>query len=90
MDRLLQEGLSARNADALPAPLRGAEVENFAGQARGPYTLEWTRTNLNRFRIPLPGRNFDSHAVVVARLANGWQVACLFVTPTEPPECKSY
>ena len=90
MDRLLRDGLSAQDADALPAPLRAEDVGDFLGQAQGPYTLEWTQRNLNRFRIPRPGRNFDSHAVVLARFANGWQLACLFVAPTESPECTSY
>ena len=90
MDRLLRDGLTAQNADALPAPLRAEDVGDFVGQAHGPYTLEWTQKNLNRFRIPRPGRNFDNHAVVLARFANGWQLACLFVVPIEPPECKSY
>ncbi len=90
MDRLLQDGLTAELADALSAALRTEDVGDFLGQAQGAYTLEWTQKNLNRFRIPRPGRNFDSHAVVLARFANGWQLACLFVAPTEPPECKSY
>jgi len=90
MDQLLQDGLTAQRADALPAPLRTEDVGDFPGQAQGAYTLEWTQKNLNRFRIPRPGRNFDNHAVVLARFANGWQIACLFVAPTELPECKSY
>ena len=90
MDRLLRDGLAAQSADALPAALRTEDVGDFLGQAQGAYTLEWTQKNLNRFRIPRPGRNFDSHAVVLARFANGWQLACLFVAPAEPPECKSY
>jgi hypothetical protein len=90
MDRLLRDGLAARSADALPAALRTEDVGDFARQAEESYTLEWTQRNLNRFRIPRPGRNFDNHAVVLARFADGWQLACLFVTPTEPPECKSY
>jgi hypothetical protein len=90
MDRLLRDGLTAQSPDALPAPLRAEDAGNFTAQSQGPYTLEWTQRNLNRFRIPRPGRNFDSHAVVLARFVNGWQLACLFVTPTEPPECKSY
>jgi hypothetical protein len=97
MDALLKAGLAARNpgaragalAGALPASLAGEDVGDFLAQARGAYALEWTRNNLNRFRIPRPGRNFDSHAVVVAHFANGWRLACLFVTPSEPPECKS-
>ena len=90
MDRLLRDGLTVQSADALPAPLRTEDVGGFIAQAQGPYTLEWTQKDLNRFRIPRPGRNFDNHAVVLARFANGWQLACLFVAPTEPPECKSY
>jgi hypothetical protein len=90
MDRLLRDGLTVQSADALPAPLHAEDVEDFLGHAQRSYTLEWTQKNLNRFRIPRPGRNFDSHAVVLARFANGWQLACLFVAPAEPPECKSY
>jgi len=90
MDRLLRDGLTAQSADASPAALRTEDVGGFSRQAQGAYTLEWTQKNLNRFRIPRPGRNFDSHAVVLARFANGWQLACLFMAPAEPPECKSY
>ena len=90
MDRLLRDGLTAQRADALSVALRTEDVGDFLAQAHGPYTLEWTQKNLNRFRIPRPGRNFDNHAVVLARFANGWQLACLFVAPAEPPECKSY
>jgi len=90
VDRLLRDGLATQRAEALPTALRAEDVGDFVGQAHGLYTLEWTQKNLNRFRIPRPGRNFDSHAVVLARFANGWQLACLFVVPTESPACKSY
>lgn len=90
MSRLLRDGLAVSSADTLPAALRTEDVGDFAGRAEESYTLEWTQRNLNRFRIPRPGRNFDSHAVVLARFANGWQLACLFVASAEPPECKSY
>jgi hypothetical protein len=95
MNALVRSGRNAVVASTtaaadLPPPLQTAEVADFLAQAHEPYTLEWTRTDLNRFRIPRPGRNFDSHAVVVARFANGWRLACLFVSPGELPECRSW
>lgn len=90
MHALLRSGLNATVAADLPPPLQAAEGVDFVAQAAPSYSLEWTRENLNRFRIPRPGRNFDSHAVVVAHFANGWRLACLFVAPGELPECRSY
>jgi len=87
---ILRSGLNASAHDALPPSLQNPELGDFRAQAQGSYTLEWTRDNLNRFRIPRPGRNFDDHAVVVAHFANGWRLACLFVSPGELPECRSY
>lgn len=88
MNALVRSGRNATAEADLPPPLQTAEVAHFLAQAQEPYTLEWTRENLNRFRIPRPGRNFDNHAVVVARFAGGWRLACLFVSPGELPECR--
>lgn len=90
MHALLRSGRGAAVAADLPLPLQNAEVGDFLAQAQGAYTLEWTRDDLNRFRIPRPGRDFDNHAVVVTRFANGWRLACLFVSPGELPACQSY
>ena len=90
MHALLQAGLATTTAADLPPPLTDPEIGSFQARAQGPYTLEWTNKDLNRFRIPRPGRNFDFHAVVLARFANGWRLACLFITPDEPPGCRSY
>lgn len=91
MHALIQAGLAAPSAADLPEPLRdGEEVSGFRAHALGTYTLEWVDRDLNRFRIPRPGRNFDYHAIVLARFANDWRLACLFVTPDEPPVCKTY
>ncbi len=88
MHSLMQAGLHASSPTELPPALQAEDVGDFLRSAKGSYTLEWTRENLNRFRIPRPGRNFDSHAAVLARFADGWQLACLFVAPDEPPTCK--
>jgi hypothetical protein len=90
MHALVRAGRNAAAMADLPPPLQTVEAADFLAQMQEPYTLEWTRENLNRFRIPRPGRNFDSHAVVVARFANGWRLACLFVSPGELPECRSW
>lgn len=90
LNTLLSAGSSAASPANLPPALRTAEVGDFQTHTQSAYTLEWTRQNLNRFRIPRPGRNFDSHAVVLARFTDGWRLACLFVTPDEPPVCQSY
>lgn len=90
LNTVLSAGGRAANSTDLPAALRTPEVGDFQTHAQSAYTLEWTQQNLNRFRIPRPGHNFDSHAVVVARFADGWRLACLFVAADEPPVCQSY
>ena len=85
-DAMLQ---TAQSSEALPEALRTLEGGSFMG-GRGPYQLAWEQKQIERYRIPRPGRNFDRHSVVVARFAAGWNLVCLYITPDEPPLCKGF
>lgn len=82
--------LQAAAYGTLPAPLRAPEAGPVLEHVSQPYTLDWERRNIERYRIPRPGRNFDAHAVVVARFADGWNLVCLYVTPEEAPVCHGF
>lgn len=86
---LLQAGQQAAD-DALPAPLQQPDVGAFSQRGRGPYQLAWEGERIARYRIPRPGRNFDTHSVVVAHFASGWHLVCLYIAPDEPPLCKGF
>lgn len=90
MDALVQDGQRSAGAAGLPAPLAGADVADFAQHAGAAYQLEWTKSDLNRYRIPRPAQNFDAHTIAVARFADGWMLACLFVAPDVEPTCRGY
>ncbi len=86
-DRLIRAGLQGA---ALPAPLQDELVGPFAQKAGPRYTLELVYQNLNRFQIPYNTRTNMEPAVVIARFSSGWALACLYVSPSEPPFCKGY
>ncbi len=83
---LLQAARQAGLPDSLRTPAAGPVSEHLAQ----PYTLAWARDGIERYRIPRPGRNFDLHAVVVARFADGWNLVCLYVVADEPPICHGF
>jgi hypothetical protein len=87
---LLQEGQAVASADLLPEALRAPDVGNFIERGKGDYTLVWEHSDIERYRIPRPGKNFDDHSVVVARFENGWNLVCLYVTPEDVPLCKGF
>jgi hypothetical protein len=87
---LLQEGQAAAGAGALPEAFRAPDVGPFVERAKGDYTLAWERSNIERYRIPRPGKNFDNHSAVVARFKDGWNLVCLYVTPEDVPLCKGF
>ncbi len=74
----------------LPEPLRDVADNAFQTRGAGPFVLSWEMRDIARYRIPRPGRNFDTHSVVVARFANGWNLVCLYVAPDEPPLCQGF
>jgi hypothetical protein len=89
MHELIQQGLTANSAEALPEALRAPRVGPFLEQASRNYTLEWTKQDINRFAIPRPANpKAWEEAVVVARFDNGWVLACLFPNATAEPLCK--
>lgn len=87
---LLQQGQRAATADALPAPLVAPDVGSFIERGRASYTLAWEQNNIEKYRIPRPGQNFDNHTVVVARFESGWNLVCLYVTLDDSPLCKGF
>lgn len=84
---LLQQ---AQASSVLPEPLRNTESAEFRTRGSGPYELSWEFYNIERYRIPRPGRDFDTHSVVIARFANGWNLVCLYINADEPPLCKGF
>lgn len=87
---LIQQGLQATSAAALPEPLRGPHMTAFPPTQRTGYTLEWTRYDLDRFNELRPPSNFDQHAAVIARFPGGYYLVCLFPTPKQTPNCANY
>ncbi len=87
---LIQQGLQAASAAALPAPLRGPHVTTFPPAQRAGYTLEWTKYDLDRFMELRPPSNFDQHAAVIARFPGSYYLVCLYPTPRAAPNCASY
>ncbi len=82
--------LQAARQGSLPDSLRTPEAGPVLQHLTQPYTLAWEREGIERYRIPRPGRNFDLHAVVVARFADGWNLVCLYVVADEPPICHGF
>jgi hypothetical protein len=87
---LIQQGLSASSASALPAPLRGPYVEAFPPSQKSGYTLEWTKYDLDRFMELRPPSNFDQHAAVIARFPGSYYLVCVYPTPKQAPNCANY
>jgi hypothetical protein len=77
-------------AEQIPAALDTADVGDYLVHSDAPYTLEWTRDDLNRYRIPRPGGNFDNHSVVIAHYADNWTLVCLYVDVNAEPVCKGF
>lgn len=76
---------TAQAGGLLPAPLADTE---FAARGQGAYALSWEGTDIEKYRIPRPGKNFNQHSVVVARFANGWNLVCLYISLEDPPQCQ--
>ena len=89
-DRSLAKARAATAADALPAYLQGADVGGFLAHARGRYTFQHETDNIDRFRIPRPGLNFDNQQAFIARFDSGWSLVCIYPTPDTDPLCKGF
>lgn len=89
-DTLLQAGLQASSAAALPAPLRGPLVRGFPPDTAKDYSLEWTTYDLDRFIQLRPPSSYDQHAAVIARFTGGYTLACLYPTARSEPNCGTY
>ena len=89
-DALIREGLQARSAAQLPAPLRGRNVTVFPPAQPARYTLEWTQQDLDRFMELRPSSNFDEHEAVIAHFKDGYLLVCLYPTPRQEPTCADY
>lgn len=87
---MVQSGLHAPDAGSLPHTLQAREVGNFRRHARGTYRLDWTHRNLDWFGIRRPATNYENQAIVTARFADGWTLACLYVSPAAEPVCRGY
>lgn len=74
--------------DNLPEPLRNLLTGDFLADAGDTYRLEWDNIDIERFRIPRPGYNFDEHSVVIAHYDNGWNLVCLWIAADRAPLCK--
>ncbi len=84
-DAMLEAARATRDTPPALGP-----VEQFAAHRDEPYRLSWEGSDIERFRIPRPGRNFDQHSAVIARFASGWSLVCVYITPEEPPLCRGF
>jgi hypothetical protein len=86
---MIQAGLHAQDAAALPAPLQAPSVTKFpAGPSR--YTLEWTNVELDRFIELRPAASYEQQAAVIARFKNGLMLVCIYTGPKATPSCGTY
>lgn len=90
MDEMLAAAKVATNAAALPAPLAAPDVTGLRPGHMADYSLEWTDQDLDRFIELRPASNYDQHAAVIARFADGVTVVCLYPTAKTAPNCATY
>jgi hypothetical protein len=86
----LQQAQQVTAEPGLPAWLAAPDVGGFVQRGRGSYELSWEKRDLERYRIPRPGRNFNNHSAVIAHFAGGWNLVCIYITAEEPPLCKGF
>lgn len=90
MNALIQAGLRAADAESVP-PALAKFGETFKQRASPNYTLQWTNSDLIKWRIGQPaGFQEWQISVAAARFDNGWVVACLFSPGEAPPNCRAY
>jgi hypothetical protein len=77
-------------AEAWPVGLQKPDVGALAAHIQQPYELEWQQQGIERYRIPRPARNFDSHSAIIARFADGWSLVCIYIAEDEPPICRGF
>ena len=86
--RLIDQGLLASNASALPAPLRNENnVQDFIYFAEAPYEVE-----LGAYESYVDPTTFQPvHVIdIVARFKDGWGVVCHYKDRLNNPECTSF
>jgi len=85
---IIQQGMQARSAGALPAALQ--DVQGFIPNANGRYTLEWSDA-VNRFQgmRPVTSRQ-NSDFLIVARFQNGFTMACIFAPGAKQSPCANF
>jgi|GEM_PF-673498 len=88
MQELIRAGQAAQ-AQGLPAELDVSQVIRFKENAQGPYTLEWSRDETNRYAIPRPANTGGNESIVIARFSNGYLLVCLFPNAYASAECVS-
>ena len=89
-DRSLAQAQAATATGDLPAFLQTEDVGGFLEHARGHYTFQHETDNIDRFRIPRPGLNFDNQQAFIARFDSGWSLVCIYPTPETDPLCKGF
>jgi hypothetical protein len=89
-NRTLTQAQAAGTGGTLPAYLQTSDVGGFLEHARGAYTIVHEADNIDRFRIPRPGLNFDDQQAFIARFDSGWSLVCIYPTPNTDPLCKGF
>lgn len=90
MNQMIETGLQANSAAALPQPLQNELVDDFLLHASPQVNFELDLQDLNRYQIPYTPRVQWQPLVVVARFSSGWSLACLYISPNEDPFCRGY
>lgn len=80
--------VTAQTTGDIPPAMK--PVDRFSAHLDDSFELSWEGQSIERFRIPRPGRNFDTHSAVIARYASGWSLVCVYITAEEPPLCRSF
>ncbi len=84
---MLQTGLQASSADALPHPLQ--DVKGFRENAHGAYAFSWS-DDTEAFFGPRPATGELSQFLIITRFKNGFQFACIFSRTVAVPFCTNY
>jgi hypothetical protein len=89
MNDLLRAGRQSGDPASLPPILR-SQVPDFLSRATGAYTLEWKKSDLNRYAIPRFSGKPGEESAVIARFENGWMLVCIFPDAQVEPGCKGF
>jgi hypothetical protein len=86
--QMLQLAQVAPDREALPEPLRELLAGDYVANKGEAYGLSWDSFEIERYRIPRPGQNFNEHSVVIAHFDNGWNLVCLWISAERAPVCQ--